>query len=70
MDNDESDPLLLHQWNDVSSNDEMLERTSMFKGCYHFITRLNDLVEEDIFSASAPRRRELLKSAMFEYWTT
>ena len=50
--NDETDPLLIQQWKDVSSNDEILEFTSLYKGCYQFITRLNELTEEDIFSCS------------------
>ena len=56
----------------MSSNDETLEFTSLYKGCYQFITRLNDLTEEDIFSCSVSRRKELLKSVMFadltKYW--
>ena len=67
---DESDPLLFQQWRDVSSDDEILMLTSMYKGCYRFVTRLNELIEEDIFSCSVSRRIEILRSAMFEDLTS
>ena len=62
--NDESDPLLSQQWHDLSESNEMLEYTSMYKGCHRFITRLNKLIEDDIFSCKVSRRKELLRSAI------
>ena len=67
--NGESDDLLSKQWRDLCSDDELLEFTSMYKGCLNFVTRMNEFVDEDIFACSPKKRRDLLSRAIFHELT-